>query len=156
MAETSELGLNMPIPGRAGAGRTALDVGVAELAMPTPTPRIGSPSPQSDLLTLRCLEGARPGTEYRLPDLGGLVGRQDPGEAIEPLCDLTEQETSPDERSVSRRHAEISRRGAQVVVIDLDSVNGTTLNGIRLAPGQPMPIGSGDILVFGRVKLILS
>ena len=154
MAETSELGLNMPIPGRAGTRRQVPDTGVAALAMPTP--RTGAPSPQSGLLTLRCLDGARPGIEYLLPDPGGLVGRQDPGEAIEPLCDLTEQEASPDERSVSRRHAEISRRGDQIVVIDLDSVNGTTLNGIRLVPGQPMPIGSGDVLVFGRVKLILS
>ena len=56
---------------------------------------------------------------------------------------------------MSRRHAEISRRGDRVVVIDLDSVNGTTLNGVRLVPGQPAPVAPGDVLVFGRVKLVL-
>ena len=94
MAETSELGLNMPIPGRGGSGRSGGETPVSELAMPTP--RTGRSVPAHGRLLVRCLEGALPGAVYVLPDPGGLIGRQDPGEAIEPICDLTEQETSPD------------------------------------------------------------
>lgn len=57
------------------------------------------------------------------------------------------------ENGVSRRHALLRRLGADIVVIDLDSTNGTWLNGVHLKPQQPVMIRSGDRLLLARLML---
>ena len=64
-------------------------------------------------------------------------------------CDLTVTDGN-----ASRRHAEIVREGEAFVVVDLNSTNGTELNGRRvtreeLADGDRITVGATDI-VFGR------
>ncbi len=56
------------------------------------------------------------------------------------------------DRSVSRRHATISRIGARTHVRDLASQNGTHVNGERIV--EPRPLASGDTLTVGAVTLI--
>ena len=56
--------------------------------------------------------------------------------------------------NVSRRHAELRQEGATYWIVDLDSTNGTALNGKqiereRLRDGDPITLGSTEI-VFGR------
>jgi pSer/pThr/pTyr-binding forkhead associated (FHA) protein len=56
--------------------------------------------------------------------------------------------------NVSRRHAEVRQEGATYWIIDLDSMNGTVVNGRpvereRLRDGDTITLGSTDI-VFGR------
>jgi hypothetical protein len=56
--------------------------------------------------------------------------------------------------NVSRRHAEIRQEGATYWIVDLDSTNGTLLNGKRverdrLRDGDTITLGSSDV-VFGR------
>jgi len=60
-----------------------------------------------------------------------------------------------DDNSVSRRHAEI-RFGAQNgwLVRDLDSTNGTFINGVRVN-GAEKPIRVRDVLQFGKVAMIV-
>jgi len=58
------------------------------------------------------------------------------------------------DQNVSRRHAEVRQEGAAHWVVDLDSTNGTEVNGRRLKraklrPGDTITVGSTD-LVFGR------
>jgi len=48
---------------------------------------------------------------------------------------------------VSRQHAQLQVGGGQVVVTDLNSRNGTFVNGARLA--GPHPLGPGDVLTVG-------
>jgi len=55
----------------------------------------------------------------------------DPNQSIYPEIDLTDELAL--EAGVSRRHACIYRRGNDVEVEDLGSINGTLLNGKRLA-----------------------
>ncbi len=50
--------------------------------------------------------------------------------------------------NVSRKHAEISLVGRELVVIDLNSVNGTFVNCERLPPMSPHPLRDGDELRF--------
>jgi adenylate cyclase len=50
--------------------------------------------------------------------------------------------------SVSRRHAELSAEGTSVSMRDLDSANGTLVNGVK-SPASP--IAAGDIVTFGAV-----
>jgi ABC-type multidrug transport system ATPase subunit/predicted component of type VI protein secretion system len=59
-------------------------------------------------------------------------------------------------RYVSSRHAEIRREGENFVVIDLESTNGTRLNGQRLPPGQSTPLRDGAVLRIGDEALGIS
>ncbi|NJN17137.1 MAG: FHA domain-containing protein [Oscillochloris sp.] len=49
----------------------------------------------------------------------------------------------------SRRHAEIRYDGTGYTVVDLQSSNGTLLNGLRLPPLQPQPLRPGDQITIG-------
>jgi pSer/pThr/pTyr-binding forkhead associated (FHA) protein len=55
-----------------------------------------------------------------------------------------------DDASVSRRHALITRRGEQTVILDDRSRNGVHVNGKRVSEA---PLTDGDIIVCGHVTL---
>ena len=57
---------------------------------------------------------------------------------------------------VSRRHAVILARSKFLSLRDLNSTNGTLLNGLLLNPNQDVPLEHGDILSFGHLKVKLS
>ncbi len=61
----------------------------------------------------------------------------------DPQCDL-----HLDNRALSRRHAQIEKRGAAIWVRDLNSQNGTYVNGSRIA--EPLALNGGDIVEVGR------
>jgi len=52
--------------------------------------------------------------------------------------------------SVSSRHCEILLHGAEVIVVDLDSRNGTYVNGVRL--NKQSGVLSGQTIRFGKVE----
>lgn len=54
--------------------------------------------------------------------------------------------------SISRRHAEISYANGQYVLRDLESTNGTHINGTRVAKGSLAILKNGDVLCFGTMK----
>jgi pSer/pThr/pTyr-binding forkhead associated (FHA) protein/NADPH-dependent 2,4-dienoyl-CoA reductase/sulfur reductase-like enzyme len=56
------------------------------------------------------------------------------------------------DQTVSRSHASLDRRGAEWLVTDLGSTNGTSVNGQRLAPQQPVPLQPGARVSFGDVE----
>jgi pSer/pThr/pTyr-binding forkhead associated (FHA) protein len=79
------------------------------------------------------------------------IGRLDPTRGIYPDLDLT-----PDgglEHGVSRLHAIIRRDDRGIFLIDLDSINGTMINGRRLPPHQPYPLHTGDEVRLGRLVM---
>jgi pSer/pThr/pTyr-binding forkhead associated (FHA) protein len=80
-----------------------------------------------------------------------LLGRVDPALDVFPEVDLTQD--GPSSKSVSRRHATITRKEGEVVVEDLGSVNGTFINGKRLDPYLPEPLRDGDILQLGKLLI---
>jgi pSer/pThr/pTyr-binding forkhead associated (FHA) protein len=53
--------------------------------------------------------------------------------------------------NVSRRHAEVRQEGAAHWVIDLDSTNGTEVNGRRLKRAKLRP---GDTITVGSTELV--
>jgi serine phosphatase RsbU (regulator of sigma subunit) len=58
-------------------------------------------------------------------------------------------------KAVSRQHAQILQRGDQFFVEDLDSSNGTFLNGKRVDPNQPVLLSERDTLQVGPYVLAL-
>lgn len=52
---------------------------------------------------------------------------------------------------ISRRHAQITRRGERYQIIDLDSTNGTWMNGARLETNRPIFLKHGDKLNFANI-----
>ncbi len=56
-------------------------------------------------------------------------------------------------KGVSRLHAVLFRDGRdRLCVQDMDSANGTYLNGQRLAPHQAFPVNDGDEISFGSLR----
>jgi putative nucleotidyltransferase with HDIG domain len=59
-----------------------------------------------------------------------------------------------DDSSVSRRHAEVRQSDGAWTVRDLDSTNGTYLNGTRLA-GAEQTLRPRDVIQFGKVAMLV-
>lgn len=57
------------------------------------------------------------------------------------------------EMGISRNHVRIQPAGNTLTVVDLNSVNGTTLNGEPLKPNRAYELRDGDILKPGRLHL---
>ncbi len=79
------------------------------------------------------------------------LGRLDPASDVFPEIDLTNDGGL--EKGVSRRHARILKREGTVVIEDLGSINGTFINGKRLAPYLPETLTDGDNLQIGRLLI---
>jgi hypothetical protein len=60
------------------------------------------------------------------------------------------------EQGVSRRHIQITYRNEMVYVSDLGSSNGTWLNGHRLFANTERVLRSGDELVLGTFKMMVT
>src|SRR5262245_14712052 len=59
-----------------------------------------------------------------------------------------------DDSSVSRRHAEVRLNDDGWAVRDLESTNGTYVNGVRIGPGE-QPLRARDIVQFGKVAVMV-
>ncbi len=79
------------------------------------------------------------------------LGRLDAATATFPDIDLTVDGAL--EKGVSRRHARITRKGKNLFLEDLGSVNGTFVNGKRLTPYLPHPLNNNDEIQVGRLVL---
>lgn len=79
------------------------------------------------------------------------LGRLDPASNTFPEVDFTMDGIHA--KGVSRRHADMFKQGVTVMVEDLGSINGTFINGNRLAPYMPEVIYDGDILQLSRLLI---
>ncbi len=82
-----------------------------------------------------------------------VLGRLEPGQAVFGGLDLTPYQAA--ELGVSRRHALMRWQGNHLVVSDLNSDNGTILNGMRLQPEIPYRLSDGDTLYIGHLKMTI-
>jgi pSer/pThr/pTyr-binding forkhead associated (FHA) protein len=114
-----------------------------------PAPRKAVPEKQ---LNACRLVGEEPAAEFFLNREGDtLVGRADPVTGITPDVDLTPLDA---QRSTSRRHAKLYQMGDTYYVMEeIGVMNGTYVNGTRLATGVPVAVSDGDVLKFGLVAL---
>ena len=85
------------------------------------------------------LQGPDKGKTFQLPQGYGLIGRDSPTIALT-------------DTSVSRRHAELLEQDGRWLLKDLDSVNGTYLNGVRIV--HPTEIRIGDQIRCGSTVFV--
>lgn len=81
----------------------------------------------------------------RRPEI--VIGRNEGDVIVE--VDLTDYDAK--DKGVSRRHVHMDAMQRPIVVIDLDSYNGTFINGEKLIPERPYTLKSGDELRMGRL-----
>ena len=79
-----------------------------------------------------------------------LVGRSDGASGSAPDLDLAPFDGQ--RSGVSRRHALITYENGTLFIADLNSTNGTRINGFQLEPGRSYRLRDGDELEFGRVR----
>ncbi len=71
--------------------------------------------------------------------------------AAQPTLDLTPFQGI--ERGVSREHAALRRIGRDLIIVDLESTNGTWLNNCRLLPNAPTVVQNGDRIVLAKLSI---
>jgi pSer/pThr/pTyr-binding forkhead associated (FHA) protein len=79
------------------------------------------------------------------------LGRSIEGQAVIPDVDLAKYDAF--DQGISRMHAELRIEEDGVFVVDLDSANGTIVNGKRVRGQETAPIHHGDIIQLGRLRL---
>jgi pSer/pThr/pTyr-binding forkhead associated (FHA) protein len=79
------------------------------------------------------------------------LGRSTPGQAVVPDVDLSLYEAY--DHGISRMHAELQIQTAGVFIVDLDSANGTLVNGKKIPPQSPQAVHHGDMIQLGRMRL---
>jgi hypothetical protein len=79
------------------------------------------------------------------------LGHTIEGQAVLPDVDLGTY--GAEKHGVSRLHAELILKDANIMITDLDSSNGTLVNGLFLEPHQPLRLHHGDVLKLGTLKL---
>ncbi|NLX08904.1 MAG: FHA domain-containing protein [Chloroflexi bacterium] len=84
-----------------------------------------------------------------------VLGRTDPVSSFYPELDLTPY--GGQEGGVSRRHAMIiqDEDNKALYIEDLNSTNGTRINGFSLEPRRRYRLRDGDELELGRVRIVL-
>lgn len=112
----------------------------------------GAPVAQAVRPKLVVLRGVKINAEYPIYEGRNTVGRF----ADRPVdIDLMSQE-SVEQIWCSRQHAVVTFERGAVTIEDLNSLNGTWVNGTRVHPGQHRLLKPGDVVQVGTVQMKLA
>jgi signal transduction histidine kinase len=128
--ETSR-GENSAIDARLSPGRKQFVCG----------PQEGGSLQELAVATLFVLQGPDKGSTYRTHNEASVLGREGSGIAL-------------NDRTVSRHHAEIRPDNGSWVLSDLQSANGTYVNGVRVK--KPVRLKHGDQIKMGSTLIVYS
>lgn len=98
---------------------------------------------------LQILRGKSIGGEIPVSRNPFHIGRIDESQGL-PGLDLSPY----DPQFISRNHAVITHDGSHYILTDLDSVNGTFVNGRQLMAQMPHTLRNGDRIAIGAVRLV--
>lgn len=127
-----------PAPSAAGHGNDTTG------SIPVASPRLGdfvAGDPPLPFALLLVVTGPERGHLLVVDELPVVVGRSTDADLV--IADDT----------VSRRHARLSGDRSGLVLTDLDSSNGTTLNGNPMVGG--LALHDGDLIGFGQATLVV-
>lgn len=60
-----------------------------------------------------------------------------------------------EDSSVSRIHCRFIEYNGEIAIMDMNSTNGTSLNGMKLRPGEIMGIAKNDEILIGKVRALV-
>jgi hypothetical protein len=101
------------------------------------------------VVRLRVIRGMRVNVDYPV-----YAGRNVLGRFADRPVDIDLTGVEPDGQVwSSRRHAALTLDRGLLVVEDLNSLNGTWVNGTRLRAGAALPIKAGDVIQIGVAQL---
>jgi pSer/pThr/pTyr-binding forkhead associated (FHA) protein len=119
-------------------------------AAPVPQPSYNAPVATRNTLAPGQLVLHSAGVSLPLPTRSSaLIGRSDTVSGFFPDIDLGSHGAL--EAGVGRRHMMLSLQGGQIVAEDLNSTNGSFINGQKLQPNIPQPLNNGDELRLGNL-----
>jgi pSer/pThr/pTyr-binding forkhead associated (FHA) protein len=81
------------------------------------------------------------------------IGRMGKTQALIPDVDLSQYGAF--QKGVSRLHAILKTYPGKWSLVDLDSANGTKINGDRITAYVETPLKNGDTIVLGSFKILL-
>ncbi|WP_338245514.1 TIR domain-containing protein [Aurantiacibacter hainanensis] len=99
-----------------------------------------SSAPYRSVSRLLLIEQGKVIEDFEVGPLGATVGRVAPADII------------LDDRRISRRHCMIEVEGDDLVVTDLNSTNGTYVDGVRVS--EPTRLPPGSVLHIGGIELL--
>lgn len=83
-----------------------------------------------------------------------ILGRRNPNDSDDEVSiDLTR--FGADKLGVSRQHARLLIEAGDVFLADMDSSNGTRLNGKTLKPNLPYRLRDADEMEFGQLRIVI-
>ena len=134
------------------AGRASgTDVVRPEPPKKTPKPAVPPGEQTLQAEAKAYLISASTGNVFPVFQADALIGRFDSVTGMRPDIDLTNEDQS---RNVSRRHARlVIRDGQYFLAEELGTMNGTFLNGRKLATGVLTPLEDGDEITLCRLVL---
>lgn len=113
---------------------------------------INNYTPAQQLTAALVITSPQPPATLSIPNRPELiVGRSDPQSNSYPDIDLGPYGGL--DLGVSRRHFRLTRNGDQFYVEDLNSVNGTLVNGQRIPPYTLQPLRPRDRITLGKMEL---
>lgn len=131
------------------AARPAVELAVEPKSEPPADPPKSVPPPLRVRFVV--LRGTRVGAEYPVYEGRNTIGRF----VDKPVdIDLITQE-AVEQTWCSRVHAAVTLDRGTIVVEDLNSLNGTWVNGARIHPGQPRQLKANDVVQVGTVQMKL-
>ncbi len=113
-------------------------------------PQVPDPPPWRLILQMVGAASSLIGLDVRRPLV---IGRADPSGEQQPDLDLSPYHAA--DEGVSRRHALLIPDHDHLYLADMESTNGTWINGIYLQPGRRYPLAPGDQIEFGLLRLIV-
>lgn len=87
--------------------------------------------------------------------VAGRAGNSSDAPASPLIPDLDFTPLNALENGVSRQHAAFIYKEGALSLEDLNSTNGTRINGFQIVPGQLYRLRNGDELEFGRLRTII-
>ncbi len=119
--------------------------------MERPAPEPAKPAAPQQAEALAYFISKASGNVFPVFKPDSLIGRYDSVTGQTPEVDLTHEDSA---RNISRRHARlVVKEGKPFVAEEIGTMNGTYLNGQRLATGVLTPIKDGDELTLCRLGL---
>jgi hypothetical protein len=126
----------------------AVPAGGSAAALTAVTPVTPPPAP-AVIVKLRVIRGLRANAEYPV-----YVGRNVIGRFADRPVDIDLTGVEPDGQVwSSRRHAAVTLDNGLLVLEDLNSLNGTWVNGARIRAGGAFTLKAGDVIQIGVTQL---